>query len=179
MKQVNVTCGELLERYSELVDERLPGSEAMRLWTHVRSCPSCGRYHRVLRGGVSVLRDLPAPAPPSDFMDGVRSRIRREAGGSSSRWTLLVLLLAVALAVALAVVGSGAAGHAAAGPEPTSVPDPAASHAWTQRVESLGSWPALASPDLPSYSPLIVGPPMYRAADGHTSAARPEPCITD
>lgn len=94
-------CSELLERYSELVDERLPGSEAMRLWSHMRSCPSCGRYHRVVRGGVAVLRDLPAPAPPPDFMDGVRRRIRREAAGIRpspwSRWSRLARLALVAM----------------------------------------------------------------------------------
>lgn len=77
MPHTDTRCRDLLEGYSELVDDRLPGSEAMRLWAHVGSCPSCARYHRVIQGGVAVLRDQELETPPG-FHDRLRSRIERQ-----------------------------------------------------------------------------------------------------
>jgi anti-sigma factor RsiW len=72
-----VTCRTFLEQYSDLVDDLLPPAEVLALGRHLASCGSCGRYDRLLRRGVQVLRDN-APSPSSDFHARLRERLARE-----------------------------------------------------------------------------------------------------
>ncbi len=194
------SCRELLERYSELVDHRLPGSEAMRLWAHVRRCPSCRRYHGVVHTGASVLRDMPEPEASPDFHERLRERLEREdAGRVGGRRPVLLTLALVVLVVVWGV--SHARADRVADPDGasvvltarrSSVTDleavglPRSGDGWTGLAAPSWQWipadapsPTLAMPASRSYSPLIVGPPIFRAADWRRRTSGAEPLFSD
>ncbi len=186
-------CTEFLERYSEYDDSLIAPAESERFRAHMAECPACTRYDRVLRKGRMLARQLPVVEPTDAFGPRLHMRLggdplpgagRRSVGGSwqaASAPPVMALLLAVAAAVALVGqrVGTGgsssaegnAPAHVASAPMdgaagraggsarglPPSVlaMAPAEVRPWaSERVDRAAS---------SSYSPLVMGPPAYRA----------------
>lgn len=68
-------CEEFLNGYSEYTDG-LRGSEQLRAFEHhLRSCPTCARYDRVVKQGTDLLRNLPRPGTSADFLPRLRHRL--------------------------------------------------------------------------------------------------------
>lgn len=182
-------CREFLLRYTEYDDSLIPAGEADRFRRHMAACASCARYDRVLRKGRMVARQIPGPAPSSDFTVRLQRRLLRGPDRTSGSPSSAAARLAAGLAAATVVLvvasalqlidpaptSPGPAVAAKAGPDgaaaglvaltarlPTA-PGPA--RAWSREtVAPAGS---------ASYSPLVMGPPVYRIA-----AASPEGTTT-
>jgi anti-sigma factor RsiW len=67
-------CIEFLSRYSEYVDG-VGGAGAAAFERHLGSCPSCARYHRVVREGCGLLRQLPPVHASEDFLPRLRHKL--------------------------------------------------------------------------------------------------------
>jgi len=70
-----MTCQESLALYSEYLDGALPEEVRERFEVHLARCESCARYHRVMRKGLRLVRELPDLQPSSDFQDRLQHRI--------------------------------------------------------------------------------------------------------
>lgn len=68
-------CREFVEGYSEFRDDRLRPERERRYRIHLRACPSCARYDRVVSRGVEVFNQLPTPSPSDDFLPRLKHRI--------------------------------------------------------------------------------------------------------
>lgn len=100
-----MTCQEFLARHLEYTDESLPLEEAARWRDHMASCPSCARYDRVVRRGLSLLRTLPEVEPSEDFFPRLQHRLYHlddeSQDGSRASGTSAVVSLAIAGVLAL------------------------------------------------------------------------------
>ncbi len=105
-----MNCQEFLRLHSEFLDERLAAEDADRCAAHAAACASCGRYDRVVRRGIELLRRLP-PAPVSaDFMGQLDARIETArddvfAARGTAAASGAVVSLAIAALLALAAWG--------------------------------------------------------------------------
>lgn len=68
-------CHEFLEGYSSYADGLLDAAEERRFERHRKACGSCSRYHRVIRRGTEIFRNLPRARPSSDFLPRLRHRL--------------------------------------------------------------------------------------------------------
>ena len=174
-------CREFLHSYSEYDDSLVPAHEADRFRAHMAECPSCARYDRVLRKGRMLARQLPPPEPSPDFILRLERRLLRIRSGKATPFRSARLAAGLAAATVLMVAASAVhlmeapAGADAEGAvavarmeAPAPPPDPArrvvphlpaagsgVTRAWTVRM--------VATADTSSYSPLVTGPPGYRA----------------
>ena len=81
-KGPSVDCRWFVETYSEYRDGRLGLAVRTAVQAHMASCEACRRYDRVIRTGVSVLREEDAPAPSRSV--GV-TRLRNRAWAIENR----------------------------------------------------------------------------------------------
>jgi hypothetical protein len=70
-----MNCDEYLELYSDFIDGILDEAATAECTEHQDACRSCGRYARVMREGVDLLRNLPTAKPASDFAPRLRHRL--------------------------------------------------------------------------------------------------------
>lgn len=70
-----MTCRDFLAQHSEYLDERLDPLAAERIRTHAAKCPTCGRYDRVVRRGLRLVRQLPEVTPSPDFHARLQHRL--------------------------------------------------------------------------------------------------------
>jgi hypothetical protein len=70
-----MTCQDCLAGYSEYLDGVLASDDEDRFRVHLERCPSCARYHAVMQRGLSLVREIPALQPPSDFHARMQHRI--------------------------------------------------------------------------------------------------------
>jgi hypothetical protein len=186
-------CTEFLARYSDYDDSLLDVSELHRFRGHLSQCDSCSRYDRVLRKGRMLARQAPRLPPDESFAPRLNQRLwqtrtRRRAGfigvpgGAATALAGVTVVVCSLWAVTLMDQGVTLAGSAeaeipvvdlppqhAAGPErvfarkalpPASTAPP---RHWTDR--------RVDQPVPVTYSPLVTGPPTYRAPGAvHTSA---------
>lgn len=188
----SMDCNDFLDRYSDYDDSLLSPRDLSEFRAHLALCTSCARYDRVLRKGRMLARQLPAPEPDPERLPRLQARLGASRARRARRGMALPPLATAALAAvtillvstsALALfegsasrAAGGVAGGVAAAPvsapwrtvastgvpvamEGGSVLLPAVSgrspRAWAaERVDHR-----LAS----SYSPLVTGPPAYRA----------------
>lgn len=68
-------CIEFLTHHSEYLDGVGGVEGAAAFEAHVRACPSCARYDRVVRRGADVLRELPPMQPSEDFLPRLRHKL--------------------------------------------------------------------------------------------------------
>ena len=92
-----VDCAAFLTSYSDYRDGLLPAPQMEGLDAHRAACESCGRYDRIVGGGVDVFRSLEPLTPSADFEERLRERIwsvdraeQANASGASLRVTLLI-----------------------------------------------------------------------------------------
>lgn len=106
-----MTCSDFLARYSEFRDGDLsPGARAA-FESHVERCGPCGRYHRVVTEGVSLLRNEPPPRLRTDFRERLRHslytldeqrRLRRHRPhGATGSGAMFVVAAAVLILVVI------------------------------------------------------------------------------
>jgi len=99
-------CNEFIETYSDYHDGLVSGELGTRFERHLEECVSCARYHRVLKRGVGMWRNLPGPSPSRDFLprlqhrmyhidDATRLTTRRSLGSAALVAVASVGLLAV------------------------------------------------------------------------------------
>lgn len=181
-------CSDFLDGYSDYDDSLLPPADEAAFRDHLEVCASCQRYDRVLRKGRMVARQVSGPAPSREAIPGMRQGLWTDSG-HAGRWrsrtgvarvpgpmaamTRLpvaggVLTLALAAVLAVQVLDSpgaprlpleqlhvhqeGVLQRPAVLP-PSAYADP--HRDWTvARVDH---------PAASSYSPLVTGPPAYRA----------------
>lgn len=192
-------CRNFVDRYSDYDDSLLSAAELAIFREHLSRCRSCERYDRVLRKGRMLARQLPRPEPGADFVPRLQDRLRQFRDDRRRRHAAPVLGgAAVALAAVTVVVSSmvalsildqrPAAGALADSPlaELEAVPAPAA----IERARAIlpvaepapaREWAALrVDPRVPvSYSPLVIGPPVYRTAGGFPTGATATPQTLD
>ncbi len=102
-------CEEFLEDYSDFLDGQLEEHPGAEYRDHVRRCPSCAEYDRVMRRGLHLVRALDPPKSNADFFlrlqqrffdRGTRDARMREHGRALAVASLaLVGLLLVSLPV--------------------------------------------------------------------------------
>lgn len=74
-----LTCGQVLERLSEYLDDELAPEDRGRLESHLRGCEGCARFGGELGATVRALRaHLGAERLPSTFRDRLREAIDRD-----------------------------------------------------------------------------------------------------
>jgi len=95
-----MTCREYLSLHSELLDERLELADASRCRAHVDTCPSCARYDRVVRRGLTLVRELPQISPSPDFHQRLQHRIFHVQDDIARGDRFATASAAVALAIA-------------------------------------------------------------------------------
>lgn len=94
-------CEDFLEGYSNFVDGRFEPPVHATFETHLESCDSCARYHRVVQRGLFIYRNLPELQPSSDFLPRLRHRLyhvddeERLTGGTPVGSAALVAVAAV------------------------------------------------------------------------------------
>ncbi len=74
-----MTCREIEERLSALLDDTLPAEERRKVEEHLASCPSCARALADLRKTVGLVRDLEEVEPPPWLRQKIMTRVREEA----------------------------------------------------------------------------------------------------
>ena len=70
-----MTCGEFLARHSEYLDEEMTADAAGEMRLHLAGCARCARYDRVLRRGLTLLRDREPVQPARDPLEGFSTRL--------------------------------------------------------------------------------------------------------
>ena len=183
-------CTEFLSRYSDYDDSLVPGEEAAVFRSHMERCPACARYDRVLRKGRMLMRQSRGVEPSENFVRGLHLRLWREArldmerarraSRLASGLAAVTVVAVVAAALGLLAPSRGAGGSAAeiaVAAAPAAERAPAGMRA-PRAAEGLPALPA-AGPSEPrpwaaqrvdrriasSYSPLVTGPPAYRARE--------------
>ncbi|MGD8276757.1 MAG: hypothetical protein PVH00_01970 [Gemmatimonadota bacterium] len=171
----HMTCQDCIGQTTDFLDETLSPIDRARHAAHIERCPSCARYHRVLKRGLGLARDVAEIEPSAGFRMRLHGRLRgleeerrrRERAASGA-----ALVLAVAGLVALAAwvpVWQDAMqarrssamtleGDAVPGPPP---PGSEMMDWWWyggMGGAAAASRPAAAFPG--PYSPLIVQPPV-------------------
>ncbi len=68
-------CAEFVQSFSEIQDGIAPEGVRRDAEAHLRVCPSCRRYRRVVVQGGELLRSLPALEVPEDFRPRLRHRL--------------------------------------------------------------------------------------------------------
>lgn len=173
----SVACSVFLARHSAYIDDELLPQERQAHERHLESCDACGRYARVLAGGLDVLQSMPEVEPSADFEARLQHRLfhlQDEAVLSPRRgrtpW------LAAAAAMALLAVGYRAFSERAAPADwsaGATFPAPASVHphedVFVNRAEL---WePAVVPIALTStsgllrtggYTPVVVREPQFR-----------------
>lgn len=170
-----MSCSEFLHRYSEYDDSLLTPGEEVRFRAHVEACDSCARYDRVLRKGRMLARQMPPPAPSAEFLPRLQHRLvvnpapRPVSPSPVAAGGFLTLALA---AVAALWLFDGArppvASPLAAAPVHIHDDDPSDRPLTLPVLAYAGQsdWTEAARVDrrvASSYSPLVTGPPAYRA----------------
>ncbi|HOI73750.1 MAG TPA: DUF2275 domain-containing protein [Syntrophales bacterium] len=74
-----MTCREIEERLSALLDDALPAEERRKVEEHLASCPSCARALADLRKTVGLVRELGEVEPPPWLRQKIMTRVREEA----------------------------------------------------------------------------------------------------
>ena len=104
-----MTCDEFLTHYSDYLDECFGPADAARWSTHIGECASCARYDRVMRRGLTLVRDLPPVVPGEDFTPRLQHRlyhVQDELIGGRQRGMGRVTLFAGAAVLVIAVAWS-------------------------------------------------------------------------
>jgi len=68
-------CAEFVQSFSDIQDGLVPERVRREAEAHLRACPSCRRYRRVVLQGGELLRSLPALEVPEDFRPRLRHRL--------------------------------------------------------------------------------------------------------
>jgi len=76
-----LSCGQVLERLSDYLDDELPAQERAHLEEHLRGCEGCARFGGDLAATVRALKaHLEADRLPGGFRERLRGALER--GGS-------------------------------------------------------------------------------------------------
>lgn len=181
-------CRQFLERYSDYDDSLLTARELSEFRAHLSACASCARYDRVLRKGRMLARQLPSPEPDPTLALRLHQRLAESRSRRSRTGAALPPLATAALAaVTILLVATSALAllertedpaprtpmAAAPSSAPAAPPSPAVLLAMAGRSTALPAVPGRTprawvtervDHRLPSsYSPLVTGPPAYRA----------------
>ena len=68
-------CEEFLQGYSEYADGLKTSDQLRQFELHLRSCPACAKYDRVVKQGIDLFRQLPRPDASPDFVPRLRHRL--------------------------------------------------------------------------------------------------------
>jgi hypothetical protein len=101
-------CSRFLEGYSAFRDGELEKWESEVYEAHLRSCPSCARYDRIIDRGVQLYRENCELAPSDDFLPRLQHRLYhvdeelrgagRSGSGASAALTLGISAIIAAMA---------------------------------------------------------------------------------
>jgi anti-sigma factor RsiW len=79
--ELSVDHAQATELFSAYWDDELAPAEAGALEEHLRSCVVCRREYQTFEQAVGQLGNMHRMVAPSDFAEGVRSRIRKRSKG--------------------------------------------------------------------------------------------------
>ncbi|MDH3297350.1 MAG: zf-HC2 domain-containing protein [Gemmatimonadota bacterium] len=68
-------CTPFLEGYTEFRDGLLAPAREAEFRAHIRDCPECRRYDRVVGHSLALLAELPQPESSDDFMTRLQHRV--------------------------------------------------------------------------------------------------------
>jgi anti-sigma factor RsiW len=172
-----MSCQDCIAQANEFLDETLDTLERARHQAHLERCPPCARYHRVLRDGLRLVRDVDEIQPSASFAGRLHGRLRgleeEQAGRERAALTGASAVIAVAGLIALAAwapilrerLGSAAGEGDVSGQGPVAEFPPALTPAWdwwyggpagesgVRLVSHTATFPG-------PYSPLVVQPPV-------------------
>jgi len=178
-----MTCKDFIGQATDFLDETLSPIDRARHASHLDRCPSCARYHRVLRRGLGLVRDVAPIEPSAGFRVGLYGRLRgldeeqrrRERAASGAALVLTVAgLIALAAWVpvwqdavqarrsnAMTMQGDGLPGL------------PPANEMMDWWYRGMGAGAVLARPaTFPGpYSPLVIQPPVVTGGSAMPNAS--------
>ena len=186
-----MTCQDYLALYSDYLDEQLEASEAARVRAHVETCSRCARYDRVLRRGLTLVREAPDVPASFDFQDRLQHRIfhvqddmaRGRFAGSGTAVSVAIagMIALAAWTPLLRAVDAEPRVEAAATPAEPDLPSAGSIVAPDWWYPSVGAgifsrtsftYPLGLDASFPGpYSPLIVQPPVRMGAAPTTRLA--------
>lgn len=100
-------CAQFFDEYSDFRDGLCDEGRREELSAHLRHCPACARYDRVVEGGVGVARSLPTVELSEDFRARLEDRLRREDASAfldARTGSGAPLVITVAIAATLAAI---------------------------------------------------------------------------
>lgn len=68
-------CDEFLQGYSDYSDGLWTSEQLREYEAHLRRCPACAKYDRVVKQGIELFRNLPRPDASPDFLPRLRHRL--------------------------------------------------------------------------------------------------------
>ncbi|MBI5837772.1 MAG: zf-HC2 domain-containing protein [Candidatus Eisenbacteria bacterium] len=116
---MGIFCYRVREKFSDLLEERLPGAERDRVLAHLARCAECAGDYQLFRKSHDLVTGLEPIAVPEDFTARVLARVREQGAQDDPTWIPSILHapgraarslrwgsgLAAAAAVAALVVG--------------------------------------------------------------------------
>lgn len=172
-----MTCQEFLSHQPDYVDGCLDAAVVARCDAHLSGCANCARRERILRKSLSLLSELPAVAPSTDFQTRLDHRLLhlQDELARHDRFAGSGTLAVLAIAATIALVAWGPMlfqvrpeGMPAVAVQSVRTP---ASLEYYGRGSGAGDGGASLSATFPGpYSPLIVEAPVTRASPGAARA---------
>ncbi len=178
-----MTCQDCIAQVTDFLDETLSPIEWARHASHIERCASCARYHRVLRRGLGLVRDVAEIEPTPGFrtrlhrrLRGVNEERRRRERAASGAALVLVVAGLVALAAWVPIWQEAMQAQRAtafslqADARPGLPPEMDMMDWWYPGLDGSAavSRPAATFPG--PYSPLVIQPPVVTGGASNGAA---------
>ncbi len=92
-----MSCEEFLAQHSDLLDGELDEARAVEMLLHMGGCERCARYDRVLRRGLTLLREAEPIQPKADPYVALQEHLARSQERAARRGPAMASLAAAAL----------------------------------------------------------------------------------
>jgi anti-sigma factor RsiW len=70
-------CDDFTELVTDYLEGKMPLADTAEAYIHLRKCRACRTYLRQMKATVKLLRELPAPSPPTEVTDALLASFRR------------------------------------------------------------------------------------------------------
>jgi len=172
----DIDCGSFLELHTDYLDGLLPLEQTRVFDAHAASCPSCGRYDRVVRRGLLLARNAAEIEPSADFHDRLMERLRMPEPRPSILTSNMAFMVAAVLVIVCVVPALRIAGVWRTGDEGVLSTEaqgpvqPGTDEWWRLTgaaplgTASATPFGAVALPPDGSYSPLLIQAPLIEPA---------------
>jgi len=172
----DIDCERFLELHTEYLDGFLSVEEIRRFDLHAAMCPSCGRYDRVVRRGLLLVRNAGEIQPSADFFDRLNQRLREpepqpKVLNSNTAVVVAAVLAIVSIVPLLRVAGMWRTGDDAEMKTEAQAAVPPVDDGWWRLTGAVPFGAAaadpfgmVAAPAESGYTPLLIQAPLIEPA---------------